>query len=115
MCFFFMLRGALPFAIEGSIRLPVSSYFQELLAKVNWDGMTQHACQLIQLCLSVDMRDRPSAQALVKNQFLLHHRRRAQRQLRCMQSCKKFSTNDEDEGQPISPQNCSPHDAIPTG
>merc|ERR1711904_617812 len=115
-CAFFMLRGALPFVIEDSIRSPVSSYFKEVLAKVNWDGMTHHACHLIQLCLSIDMRDRPSAQELLKNQFLVHHRRGkcVQSQCKRTQSLKKFPTNDQDDGQLRSQQNCSPYDAIQT-
>eukprot|EP00746_Dinoflagellata_sp_MGD_P068120 gnl/MRDRNA2_/MRDRNA2_28087_c0_seq1.p1 gnl/MRDRNA2_/MRDRNA2_28087_c0~~gnl/MRDRNA2_/MRDRNA2_28087_c0_seq1.p1 ORF type:complete len:387 (+),score=57.91 gnl/MRDRNA2_/MRDRNA2_28087_c0_seq1:27-1163(+) len=118
MCFFFMLRGALPFVIDDIIRSPGSSYFKELLTKVDWNGMTDHACHLIQLCLSIDMRDRPSAQVLLKSQFLVHHRRgqHVHRQSRCMQSHKKFATNDEDAEQLLSQQNRSPYyDSVQTG
>lgn len=117
MCFFFMLRGALPFVIEHSIRSPASLYFKELLAKVNWDGMTRHACHLIQLCLSVDMQDRPSAQELLQKRFLVHHRRGqpVQGQLRCVESYNKLSIHDENAGQLVSQQNCSPYDVIQIG
>jgi serine/threonine protein kinase len=134
MCFFFMLRGALPFVIEHSIRSPVREYFEELLAKVKWDGIARHACHLIQLCLSVDMRDRPSAQALLHHRFLAQHRSRGQpvqrRNSRPLEKSPKFhscSAQDftaweeiaalcsEDEEDVVAQQSRSPYDFMQTG
>jgi serine/threonine protein kinase len=70
MCFFYMLRQTLPFEVEHAYGLQANSYFEDLLAKVKWDGVTRPARHLIQLCLSIDMRDRPSAQVLLHHRFL---------------------------------------------